>query len=64
MGMPEWTLCADLKVYARVRAVAKPATPPVTRTTENGREATSPPAPPAPAGSPKTRRISRVPDRP
>lgn len=26
--MPEWTLCADLKVYARLRAAAKPATPP------------------------------------
>lgn len=24
--MPEWTLCADQKVYARLRAVAKPAT--------------------------------------
>lgn len=29
--MPEWTLCADLKVYARLRAVAKPAARPVTR---------------------------------
>ncbi|GAB3953112.1 hypothetical protein GCM10027614_57950 [Micromonospora vulcania] len=26
VGMPEWTLCADQKVYARLRAVAKPAT--------------------------------------
>jgi len=26
MGMQEWTLCADLKVYARTHAVAKPAT--------------------------------------
>ncbi|PYC72483.1 hypothetical protein C7C45_08540 [Micromonospora arborensis] len=24
--MPEWTLCADLKVYAGLRTVAKPAT--------------------------------------
>ena len=30
--MPEWTLCADLKVYARLRAVAKPTTGPVTVT--------------------------------
>lgn len=29
--MPEWTLCADQKVYARPRAVAKPAAPQVTR---------------------------------
>lgn len=29
--MPEWTLCADLKVYARLRAVAKPAARHVTR---------------------------------
>jgi hypothetical protein len=29
--MPEWTLCADLKVYARRDAAAKPATRPVTR---------------------------------
>ncbi len=32
--MPEWTLCADLKVYARLRAVAKPATRPVPRPQE------------------------------
>lgn len=24
--MPEWTLCADQKVYAGLRVVAKPAT--------------------------------------
>lgn len=24
--MPEWTLCAEQKVYAGLRAVAKPAT--------------------------------------
>lgn len=24
--MPEWTLCADLKVYARLQSPAKPAT--------------------------------------
>lgn len=24
--MPEWTLCADLKVYARLQSAAKPAT--------------------------------------
>jgi hypothetical protein len=32
--MPEWTLCADLKVYARLRAVAKPATRAATRPEE------------------------------
>lgn len=26
--MPEWTLCADLKVYAGLRSHAKPATHP------------------------------------
>ncbi|SCE88999.1 hypothetical protein GA0070612_1937 [Micromonospora chokoriensis] len=26
--MPEWTLCADLKVYARQQSPAKPATRP------------------------------------
>ncbi|TDC84809.1 hypothetical protein E1193_04410 [Micromonospora sp. KC606] len=31
MGMPEWTLCADQKVYARLRPLAKPATRSVTR---------------------------------
>ncbi len=25
--MPEWTLCADLKVYAGLQAAAKPTTP-------------------------------------
>ncbi|MBB5824278.1 hypothetical protein HDA31_000467 [Micromonospora carbonacea subsp. aurantiaca] len=29
--MPEWTLCADQKVYARLHAAAKPATRQVTR---------------------------------
>lgn len=24
--MPEWTLCADLKVYARLQSAAKPTT--------------------------------------
>ncbi|MEO3775984.1 hypothetical protein ABGB16_03820 [Micromonospora sp. B11E3] len=32
--MPEWTLCADQKVYARLRAVAKPTTRPVAHSEE------------------------------
>lgn len=34
--MPEWTLCADQKVYARRYAVAKPTTPHVARRKEHG----------------------------
>ncbi|TDB72972.1 hypothetical protein E1165_18785 [Micromonospora sp. KC723] len=34
--MPEWTLCADQKVYARLRALAKPATRSVARPEDSG----------------------------
>ena len=36
--MPEWTLCADLKVYARLQSAAKPATHHPART-QNARSA-------------------------
>lgn len=35
--MPEWTLCADLKVYAGLQSPAKPTTHPTARQSKRPR---------------------------